>query len=344
MAGYNTIRGLRVKYLSADPANAENGQVWYNSTTGNLRVDGILVAGAFSSGANITRNKGRAAGFGTKTAALFSHGSVGGGPQPTDNQTYEYDGTSWTGGGNSNQPMRVLGRAGVQTSALAFGGALNPNNASFPPSTSNKNESYNGSAWTNETAYPSSVAGGTGGFGLTESTAVGFGGGAPGGTLNTSNEYNGSAWTGGGTMNLASYAVGGAGSQTAGLKTGRYDPVGPGTNQLEEYNGTSWATGTPSSESRSNNFATGGPQTAAFSAGGKGPGSPSPDIASAESYDGSSWTNMANLANAGERGGSNSTDAFTSALVIGSSPYGTSAGPTEEFTGATIETKTVSVS
>ena len=30
MAGYNEIRGLRVKYLSADPSNAEDGQVWYN--------------------------------------------------------------------------------------------------------------------------------------------------------------------------------------------------------------------------------------------------------------------------------------------------------------------------
>jgi hypothetical protein len=43
MAGYNEIRGLRVKYLSADPSNAENGQVWYNSTSGNLRVQGIGV-------------------------------------------------------------------------------------------------------------------------------------------------------------------------------------------------------------------------------------------------------------------------------------------------------------
>ena len=49
MAGYNEIRGLRVKYLSADPSNAEDGQVWYNSTTGNLRVQGIGIE-AFSSG------------------------------------------------------------------------------------------------------------------------------------------------------------------------------------------------------------------------------------------------------------------------------------------------------
>ena len=50
MANYNTIRGLRVKYLSADPAGAEDGQVWYNSTTGNLRVEGILGTAAWSSG------------------------------------------------------------------------------------------------------------------------------------------------------------------------------------------------------------------------------------------------------------------------------------------------------
>ena len=48
MAGYNTIHGLKVKYLSADPANPEDGQVWYNSSTGNLRVDGIALASSWA--------------------------------------------------------------------------------------------------------------------------------------------------------------------------------------------------------------------------------------------------------------------------------------------------------
>jgi len=52
MAGYNEIRGLRVKYLSADPSNAEDGQVWYNSTSGTLRVQGIGIA-SWSSGGNL---------------------------------------------------------------------------------------------------------------------------------------------------------------------------------------------------------------------------------------------------------------------------------------------------
>ena len=50
MTVYNTIRGLKVKYLSSDPANSEVGQVWYNSGTGTLRVNGILGTGAWSSG------------------------------------------------------------------------------------------------------------------------------------------------------------------------------------------------------------------------------------------------------------------------------------------------------
>ena len=69
MAGYNELRGLRVKYLSADPANPEDGQVWYNSTTGNLRVQGIGVA-AWISGANRINAMAFAAGFGTQTSAL----------------------------------------------------------------------------------------------------------------------------------------------------------------------------------------------------------------------------------------------------------------------------------
>ena len=70
MAGYNTIRGLRVKYLSADPANPEDGQVWYNAGTGNLRVDGIAIAASWASGGNL--NQGRSgmasAQAGTQTA------------------------------------------------------------------------------------------------------------------------------------------------------------------------------------------------------------------------------------------------------------------------------------
>ena len=335
--------GSAIPSVASDPPSPTLGDIWYNSSTGKLKNYGFTAA-AFSAGANIPINKGRGATCGTKAAALLSHGNTGPGPQPLDNQTLEYNGTTWGTGGNSNSPRRVMAGAGVQTSALAFSGSLNPNNPGFPPSDSNKNESYNGTSWTNETGMPYN-SGGSSGAGTSETAILGFGGGvAPTYTSTNTISWNGSSWTAENAMNTASYALGGAGSQTAALKVGRYGPVGPDTNQAEEYDGTSWTNVTAASNARANNFATGGPQTSAFTAGGKGPGSPSPNIADAESYDGTSWAAMATLALAGERGGSNSTDSSPSAYIIGGAPYNTSPGPTEEFTAATAAVKTVTTS
>ena len=74
MAGYNEIRGLRVKYLSADPANPEDGQVWYNSTTGSLRVDGIVQAAAWASAANAITAMHAGQGFGGQSDAVGAGG------------------------------------------------------------------------------------------------------------------------------------------------------------------------------------------------------------------------------------------------------------------------------
>jgi len=343
MATYKSIVGQKIKKVSSDPSNPIEGQMWYNSNLGSLKVR-LTVAAAFAAGGNLPVGSSYAGSGGTYTAALSHHGSYGPGPQPNDNKTFEYDGSSWTAGGNCNQTMRVLGSSGSQTSAMAFCGGLNPNNPSFPPQLSNKTESYNGSSWTNETNFPTNQIGNSG-AGAGETSTLSFGGGAPPpyvGTLTKS--YNGSSWTAEPATNIASYALGGTGTETAALKTGRYDPVGPGTNQAEEYDGTSWTNVNTSSNSRQSNFGTGGPQTAAFSAGGYGPGSPTPKIAAAESYDGTNWATMANLSNAGVRGGASMQTPNANALVMGggNSPYvGTS---TEEFTAAFIGTKSVTTS
>jgi hypothetical protein len=44
------------------------------------------------------------------------------GPAGLSNATEEYDGSSWTAGGNLNTARRRFGGAGIQTAALAFGG------------------------------------------------------------------------------------------------------------------------------------------------------------------------------------------------------------------------------
>ena len=341
MATYKSIVGQKIKKVTSDPSNPIEGQMWYNSTTGTLKGR-LTVAAAFASGGNLPVGSSYAGSSGTYTAAIYSHGLYGPGPQPNDNKSFEYDGSSWTASGNVNQTMRNMGSSGVQTSAMVFCGGLNPNNPSFPPQLSNKTESYNGSSWTNETNFPTNQIGNSG-AGASETSTLSFGGGAPPPYVSTNTKsYNGSSWTAEAATNLASYGFGGAGTETAALKTGRYPPVGPDTNQAEEYDGTSWTNVNTSSNSRKNNFGTGGPQTAAFSAGGEGPG-PS-NIAAAESYDGTNWATMANLANAGIRGGASLGTPNANALVMGggNSPYvGTS---TEQFTAAFVGTKTVTTS
>ena len=97
MADYPTIRGLRVKYLSADPSTATEGEVWYNSTSGTLKTS--LLMGAWSSGGTLPTAMIAAATLGTQTAALTTSGY--GYPSSPDGipQTFIYNGASWAAGG-----------------------------------------------------------------------------------------------------------------------------------------------------------------------------------------------------------------------------------------------------
>jgi hypothetical protein len=71
---------------------------------------------------------------GTQTTAV----AFGGQPN-SPNATEEYDGTSWTAGGNLNNGRYNLAGAGLQTAALAAGGSGAP--------TTNLTELYDGTSW-----------------------------------------------------------------------------------------------------------------------------------------------------------------------------------------------------
>ena len=53
MATYRAIRGLEIQVQSSDPSDPPKGQVWYNTTSGTLKVAG---AGTWSSQASTTRS------------------------------------------------------------------------------------------------------------------------------------------------------------------------------------------------------------------------------------------------------------------------------------------------
>ena len=270
MAGYNELRGLRVKYLSADPANPEDGQVWYNSTTGNLRVQGIGV-GAFSSAAPLATARNSAASFGTQTAGVIGLGGTP--PGGNSAATEEYNGSGWSTGNNANTARRYLSGFGIETAGVACGG--------YVTTQSNATEEYNGTSWTaggnlNTARHFLASAG-------ILTAGVAFGGNAPPFTTATE-EYNGTAWTNVNSMSTARGYLAGTGIQTAALGFGGYAPGN--SSATEEYDGTNWTAGGNLNAAKRN--VSGGGTLSSGQAFG---GFTTTSITSFEEYNGSTWSN-----------------------------------------------------
>jgi len=268
MAGYNEIRGLRVKYLSADPANAENGQVWYNSTSGTLRVLGIGIA-AYASSTNLPSARATNAQGGAAVTAGFSVGGT------SMNNTEEYNGVGWAAGGNYPASRSYLGGSGPFTAAIAMGGNTY----------TNATNTYNGTAWTSITNMPTGSEA-CRSAGPSTAALVVEGGIGPGPYPANTYEWNGSSWTGGGSIpSSGNYGAGVAGTQTAAYSAGGNSPLKSATNN---YDGSSWTTTGSLPKSIYNTHGnTIGTQTSGVITGGNGP----PGSFGAETfhYDGSVW-------------------------------------------------------
>ena len=332
MTVYNTIRGLRVKYLSADPSNPEDGQVWYNAGTGNLRVEGIQGAAAWSSGGNV--NTARRGIFSvknaTQTTALGAMGYTGSGTGVANAEAY--DGSSWSNITAVPSSRYFGGGFGAQTTAVVMGGYSTVPSAGVKDIT---NE-WDGSSWTLGGAMP----GGRANFladGCGTQTA-GLAAGGPPAPSESTIEYNGTAWTGGGNTNGPARTAGASfGTQTAAVATTGNHPSGDVLN-TESYNGTAWTV-------VGNNIfygygtAAGGTQTAGFMMRGQN----SSTAVGSCLFDGSSWTASANNANGrSEAGGAGSQSAGIAFAGATTNPTSYSAA-TEEF-NIPVGTATISSS
>jgi len=165
--------------------------------------------------------------MGTQTAGLIAAGAP-----VRRNQSYEYDGTNWSSGGNLNTGRKQGGGWGIQTAALHTGGEK--------PTVCADTETYDGSSWT-EVGDMNTVRANNRGFGvLTDGVIVGGGPEA----ANTAEEWNGSAWTATNGLNSErqQMAMSGIGvASTAGLIVGGYDNTTTAASaQVEEYNGSTW--------------------------------------------------------------------------------------------------------
>ena len=166
MAEYKEIKGFNVQTISSDPSTINEGDIWYNSTSGKLKAG--IVAGTWATAPNYpVALSAQGQGAGTATAALGFGGSS------ASTVSAEYDGSSWTANPGLNSGRSSAAGFGIQTSAVAVGGDLYPS----PTRWTNNTEYYAGSSWTAGTVTPTAIAGGSG-FGTYAAGVVAGGSGA----------------------------------------------------------------------------------------------------------------------------------------------------------------------
>ena len=162
--------------------------------------------------------------------------------------------------------------------------------------------------------------------GASQTSALVFGG-EPGNTYRQYSEtWNGSAWTEGNDLNSARSEAVGTGTATAALCIGGY----PLINNVESYDGSSWTeTSTDINQLRAA-MGGSGTSTSCIVFGGKY-GSPEAVTGVTESFDGITWTEVADLATARQEATSAQAPTGTNetALFIG--------GTTGSITNATEE-------
>jgi len=323
MATYKEIKGFNVQSISADPSTINVGDIWYNATSGKLKVG--VQSGSWSSGPAFPVNVTSTQGCGTATAAL----SMGGNPQLT--VSAEWDGSSWTTNPGMNTGRFGIASFGIQTAGIAVGGDQLP----APARQCTDTETYNGSTWSNGTAYPIVISIG-GGIGTDAAGLVAGGTTSPGFSITgATNEYASGTWTAGGAQSTTSRAGGSVGTQTAGLYMGGYTGPNENTSRItttQTYDGSSWTNSPIALNNARNGSGSCGTQGLALMYGGRFNSPPNPTNIQAftESFDGSAWSATGTLNVARDYTGRAGTT-NTSALAWGGNPGPAAPDVTETF-------------
>lgn len=332
MTTFKEIRGNLIKSTSTDPANPQEGQIWYNSTSQVLKGEEIL--GAWSSGGTANVVSYNLGGAGTNTAALAMGGANSTGTASLTS-TEEYDGSAWTAVTGLPGGVSYTGGCGTQTAALLAGGA------NIPAYASTNSYEYDGSVWTSG-GNLNTATGSTGQVIGIQTAALISGGdrvpAAPRGIANAE-EYNGSAWTSVTSLPAVRQYQGTAGIQTAGVLWGGYADTNPATPNAPytttlEYDGSTWTAGGDIPGTR-NSSGGSGTQTDALAFAGN-PGSPSL-LNTTLNYNGTAWAaNPASLASGRQHMASSSSGPSTAAFAAkGSLPTVTATMEVYNFTPTT---------
>lgn len=312
MANYSDIKGTTIQSVATDPTNAPDGQVWYNTETLQLKMEGGNYGNApftFAEGGLLPAWKSTGAGGGTKSAAWITGG--GGSPPAGAPATFLYNGSSWTTSGPLSRGSQTngMGSAGTSTAGVVWCGT-NP----YASAT----EKFDGSAWATSGNFPVSGSYGNGVGSQGAALSVSLYQGTPFGICN---HFNGTSWSGGGTIPNNNYSVSGCGTLSAGVAVGGEPAPNPaGGTQHQHYNGSSWTAKTtlPSIRIFYGN-GTVGRQDDTLSMGGTSP-SPASETSS-DYWNGTAWAAQGSLpVNKYGTGAGNNAPSGGSAIIMGGGP------------------------
>ena len=354
MATYKGIQGYTIQSLASDPPGAQSvGQIWYNSTSNVWKV-GSSSPGAWASAPSLTTARSATTAYGTTTASICISGNTPG-PTPGGTNytptTEEYDGTSWTQGGTVTTygTQEAMG-TGTATAGLWFGGYEGNTDGGGIKLTC---EEYDGTSWTAVNPITEKRKAGAAAGSVTAALLFagqdGFVPGGPGSVMQSNvQEYNGTSWTNVNNIDTQMSQCGGsmAGTQTAAVRalgalTGHGAPQAA-SNTVSDYDGTCWTAGTAANTARPDlGFV--GIQTSAIVMGGwLPPGSPL--FAITEQWNGTAWTEVADLGT-GRAISSGAGASVTSGLcVAGRNPPSTPTNNVEEWSSPAFVTQTVTTS
>jgi len=214
-------------------------------------------------------------------------------------------GTTWSSGGNLNQARtRGIG-TGTQTAGLVAGGY----------DSYTVTELYNGTSWTEVNDMNTGRDQGGNNVGTQSATLYMSGATVPWATLKTEVEsWNGTSWTEISDVNSGRRNTFGAGSSTAAIMGGGFDPSH--SAKTEVWDGSSWTETTDMNTVRAYIGSLGTVYTDAIAIS----GATSPGLtANVEKWDGSSWTELNNIAEARE-GGNGSGSSLQGIFAGGGDP------------------------
>ena len=232
---------------------------------------------------------------------------------------------AWSSSNVINQTRSRPGGAGIQTAGLIAGGSTGA-----PWVFYTNTETYNGSTWSevNDLTTARGLSNGCG----TQGAALVTGGFSYDLSPNYSaltEKYDGTSWTEASDLTTARGMNGGCGTQTAALTSGGEGVPGSATGVSEEWDGTSWSEGDNLNTTRGMT-ADSGTQTDALVVSGNAPGSWNV----VESYDGTSYSTVANLGTGRYSGGTGAgSSAAGSNLFFAGRPPTSGTALTEAYDG-----------